>query len=153
MTRDDTADDPGASGSSGMLDALLSPLRLPRRVVAEIEMIGGAVRSLADTAERRLSSIDDSAGTLVEEIAAMRAALTRIESKVDELTGLEQTIEERMEGLRKDLNTRMRAVERQVGEFQAPINHLALDVSRIQLLLPEPGDGPLARLKDTLTKS
>lgn len=153
MTRDATADDPSASGSTGMLGVLLNPLRVPQRVVAEIENVSGAVRSLADTAEHRLASIDGRAGTLVEEIAAMRAALTRIEAKVDDLTGLEQTVEEQMEGLREDLNTRMHAVERLVGELRAPINDIGLDVSKIQLLLPEPGDGPLARLKDTLTKS
>lgn len=137
----------------GILGALLTPLRVPLIVVSEIETIAVTVRALAETAEQRLTSIDGHAEALVAEVGEMTAALTRIEGKVDELTGLEQTIETQMEGMRADLNARMRAIERLVGEFRAPINHVALDVSKIQLLLPEPGDGPLTRLKDTLTKS
>jgi len=135
------------------LDDLLAPLRLPQRAISEIESIAASVGALASTAERRLSSIDDSAGVLVEEIRALRAALKRVEAKVDKLAGLEETIEANMQGLRSDLNLRMLAVEHEVRGLRDPIDHVALDVSKIQSLLPEPSDGPIARLKDTLTKN
>jgi len=136
-----------------VLDALLNPLQLPLRAVAEIEAITRALRSLSDIAERRLRSIDDHAGTLVSSVEALHASLKAVEGKVDALANLESTIEERMDGLREDLNTRMLALEKQVHALQPPIRDMARDVATIKQLLPEPGDGPMARLKDTLSKS
>jgi archaellum component FlaC len=137
----------------GVLDALMAPLRLPQRVVAEIETIATSVKRLSESAERRLGSVDDRAGQLVKGLGAMRASVTRIEGKVDQLMGLEETIEKRMEELRADLNERMLAVEQQVRLIQPPIEKMARDVAKIDQLLPDPSDGPLTRLKDTLTSS
>ena len=146
---------PGARSADrppGVLDSLLAQLRLPQRIVAEIGTIAAAVVSLSDTADERLKSIDDRAGALVEGLGAMDTSLTQLESKVDELTGLEATIDKRMEALRDDLNTRMLSVERQLKKTKDPINQMAQDVAQIKQLLPDPADGPLARLKDQLTK-
>ena len=66
---------------------------------------------------------------------------------------LEATIEERMDGVREDLNTRLLAVEGEVRGIRPPIAQMARDVQRIVALLPDPSDGPLARLRDTLTPS
>ena len=78
--------------------------------------------------------------------------LTQLESEVDELTGLEAMIDQRMEARRDDLNTRMLSVERQLRKTKDPINQMAQDVAQIKQLLPDPADGPLARLKDQLNK-
>lgn len=142
------SDERGVDGPPGVLDALLAPLR----IVAEIETIARAVGSLSATANERLKSIDERAGALVEGLGGMGASLTQLESKVGELTGLEEMIEKRMEALRGDLNERMLAVEGQLHEIQTPINQMAQDVVEIKQLLPDPSDGPIARLKDQLTK-
>ena len=142
----------GVDGPPGVLDSLLAQLRLPQRIIAEMGTIAAAVVSLSDTADERLKSIDDRAGALVEGLGAMGASLTQLESKVDELTGLEAMIDKRMQALRDDLNTRMLSVEGQLKETKEPINQMAQDVAQIKRLLPDPADGPLARLKDQLTK-
>lgn len=77
------SDEPGADRRPGVLDALLAQLRLPRRIVAEIETIARAVVSLSDTADERLKSIDERAGALVEGLGGMGGELKRLESKVD----------------------------------------------------------------------
>lgn len=136
----------------GVLDALLAQLRLPQRIGAEIETIAAAVVSLSDTADERLQSIDERAGALVEGLDAMGASLTEIGGKVDQLTGLEAMIEKRMEAVREDLNERMLSIEGQLKELQTPITQMMRDVAEMKQLLPDPADGPLARLKDQLTK-
>jgi len=146
------SDGRGVDGPPNVLDALLAQLRLPQRIVAEIETIAAAVLSLSDTADERLKSIDDRAGALVEGLDGLGASLTQLESKVDELAGLEETIEKRMEALREDLNTRMLSVEGELKEVKVPVTRMAQDVAEIKQLLPDPTDGPLTRLKDQLTK-
>ena len=141
-----------ADGPPGVLDSLLAQLRLPQRIISEIGTIAAAVVSLSDTADERLKSIDDRAGALVEGLGARDTSLTQLESKVDELTGLEAMIDKRMEALRDDLNTRMLSIEGQLKKTKEPINQMAQDVAQIKQLLPDPADGPLARLKDQLTK-
>jgi prefoldin subunit 5 len=136
----------------GVLDVLLGQLRLPQRIVAEIGTIAAAVVSLSDTADERLQSIDERAGALVETLDAMGASLTEIGGKVDQLTGLEAMVEKQMEAVREDLNERMLSIEGQLREIQTPITQMMHDVAEIKQLLPDPADGPLARLKDQLTK-
>jgi hypothetical protein len=58
-----------------------------------------------------------------------------------------------MDGLREDLNTRLLAVEAEVRGMRSPMAQVTRDVETISRLLPDPSDGPLARLKDTLTSS
>jgi chromosome segregation ATPase len=146
-------DDPVMDRSAGVLETLFAPLRLPQRAVTEIETIARTVQVLSGTASEHLRSIDDRAATLVRGIAGMRASMSRLEDKVTELAGLEATIEERMEALREDLNTRMLAVEQHLRAVQPKIDQIARDVGKIDQLLPDPDAGPLARLKDTLTSS
>lgn len=140
-------------GRSGLLDTLLMPLRVPGRVVGEIERITEALLSLQRTAEVHLSSVDENSGELVAGLGGLRAAVGRLEAKVDALTGLEATIEERIDGLRDDVNARLLAVEAEVRGIRPALEQMARDVQTIERLLPNPGDGPLARLRDTLTAS
>lgn len=146
-------DDRGSDDPPGVLDSLLSPLRLPVRVASDIESLARTARSLSDSTERRLRSIDDRAGALVDSVGTLHTTLKRVAGMVEEMTGLEETVEQRMEGLRKDLNTRMLALEACVRALEPPISRMGADVSKIKQLLPEPSDGPLTRLKDTLTSS
>jgi len=152
----DHAQDSDASNAGrrvGILDALLMPLRLPGRMARDLESVSRALRSLQRTAEIRLGSVDDRAGELIVGLAGLHASVIRIEAKVERLTGLEATIDERMEVLRADLNTRMLAVEAEVRQINPGLSQMARDVQTIQRLLPDPSDGPLTRLKDTLTSS
>ncbi|HEY5196387.1 MAG TPA: hypothetical protein VIJ51_05120 [Solirubrobacteraceae bacterium] len=146
-------DDSKAHRSSGVLDTLLIPLRLPGRVVGEIESVSHALLSLQRAAEVHLASLDERAGQLIEGLAVLQGSMNRVEGKIDALTTLEATIEGRMDLLRDDLNTRMLAVEAEVRGIRPAIEQTARDVQTIGQLLPNPADGPLARLKDTLTPS
>ena len=166
--------------SPGVFDTLLMPLRLPGRVVSDIETLTQAVVALQQNSEQRLGSIDDRAGQLVEGLKGLHGSvdevkgtvdaleqermpafleatgklqesIDRIEGRVETLETLENTIEKMMAGLREDLNTRMLAVEHEVRSMQAPMKTMANDVAKIDGLLPNPDDGPLTRLKDTLT--
>ncbi len=136
-----------------MLGALLTPLRLPGRVVTDIETLSRTLLSLQKTTLRHLPSIDDRAGELVKQLDTLQASVNRLEVQVDRLMGLESTIEDRMEDLRKDLNMRMTAVEHEVGAMRPPLDQMANDVQKVVKLLPDPNDGPLTRLKDTLSPS
>jgi hypothetical protein len=138
---------------SGVLDALLTPLRLPGRFVGEVESVSRALLSLQRAAEDHLASLDHRAGELIAGLAGLSRGVGRIERKVDGLMGLEATIKERMDGVRQDLNERMLAVEAEVRGIRPPIEEISRDVQAISRLLPNPADGPLARLKDTLTSS
>jgi chromosome segregation ATPase len=142
-----------ADEQSGLFDTLLLPLRLPGRVVGEIESVTRALLSLQRSAEVHLASVDKNSGDLVAGLTGLRASVARLEGKVDALTGLEATIEERMDGLRKDLNTRLLAVEAEVREMRPALEQMSRDVQTIERLLPNPADGPIARLRDTLTSS
>jgi DNA-binding NarL/FixJ family response regulator len=78
----------------------LTPLHPSQRVVAELEMITVAVRLLFETVEERLTAVEDRADALGQDCGAVRVSLTRIESKVDALTSLQETIEARLDALR-----------------------------------------------------
>jgi hypothetical protein len=142
-----------AEARSGLLDTLLTPLRLPGRLVGDLDSVTRALLSLQRTAEVHLASVDENSGELVAGLAGLQASVVRLEGQVDALTGLEATIKERMDGLRKDLNTRLLAVEAEVHAMRPALEQMSRDVQTIERLLPDPGDGPLARLRDTLTSS
>lgn len=135
------------------MGALLTPLRLPGRMVTDIETLSRGVLSLQKTTQRHLPSIDDRAGELVKQLDTLQASVNRLEVQIDQLMGLESTIEERMEDLRGDLNKRMGAVEHEVRAMRPPMDQMANDVQKVVKLLPDPNDGPLTRLKDTLSPS
>ncbi|MGI8903082.1 MAG: hypothetical protein ACR2IP_05365 [Solirubrobacteraceae bacterium] len=137
----------------GVLGALLMPLRLPGRVVSDIETVTAAVLSLVRNTEQRLGSVDERTGQLVESLSALRGALERIDARVEKLQALEGTVDAHMKGLRGDLNERLLAVEEEVRAMRAPVEQMARDTSQIVRLLPDPSAGPMARLKDTLTSS
>lgn len=164
------------------LDTLLLPLRLPGRVVGNIQTLTTAVVALQTDATRHLGSVDESAAMLVAGLRDLGAAIGRIEARVDtleqermdallegvgtlqasidrievrvaDLESLEETITERVDALHEDLNARMLEVQAEVRRMRPPMDEMARDVAKIDDLLPDPSDGPLTRLKDTLTSS
>jgi len=165
----------------GLLGALLSPLRAPARVFTDIETIAGALLSLQSDARDRLRAIEEHAAELVERVGALVEPVQRLDRNVEGMTSLERTITERMEALQAPLDRldervtelqrleqvitermgtvdehlieRMLAVESEVHAMRAPIDQMSRDVAHVVKLLPEPGDGPFARLKDTFTAS
>lgn len=136
-----------------MFDALLMPLRLPGRVVSDVGTATVGLLSLARRVEEHLGSVDDRAGQLVESLRGVRRALEKVDARVETLQALETTVEEEMQAVRGDLNERMLAVEAEVRAMRDPTEQMARDVAQIVQLLPNPSDGPLTRLKDTLTSS
>jgi chaperonin cofactor prefoldin len=174
--RDDTDAGPN------VFDTLLMPLRLPGRVVSDIGVLAEAVVALQSDAKQHLSSVDDRAGLLVAALSTLQGSINHIDGKVDKLEAermdafldavgtlqtsidrielnveklesLEETLTVRIDGLRADLNNRMIAVEQTVAAMSMPMEEMADDVAKIDELLPNPKDGPLTRLKDTLTSS
>jgi chromosome segregation ATPase len=165
-----------------VVDTLLMPLRLPGRVVSDIETLTRAVVALQSDAKEHLSSVDGRAGKLLEGLHTLHEAVGRIETKVnaieeerleafldatdklqdsidrieqrvEHLDTLEATITDQIGGLRHDLNERMTAVRAEVKAMRPPLEEMAGDVAKIDELLPDPKDGPLTRLKDTLTSA
>jgi predicted nucleic acid-binding Zn-ribbon protein len=148
------------SPGQGLLGVLMSPLAVPRRVASDIESIASALLSLQRDVQTRLRSVDERSGELVdglgelgEGLQALREPLDEIDRKVTELQKLEQAVTMRMDAIQHDLNERMLAVETEVHGMRAPIAQMSRDVENVSRLLPEPGDGPFARLKDTFTAS
>jgi hypothetical protein len=138
-------------GPQGILGVLVAPLRVPQRIAADIATIASAVVALQRDAHDRLTSVDDRAGALVTGVDALRAPLGRVERKVAELASLEEAVTLRMDAVHHDLNTRMLAVEAEVHAMRRPIEQMSRDLTAAVALLPNPSDGPLARLRDTLT--
>jgi septation ring formation regulator EzrA len=174
--------DERADSPLNVVDTLLMPLRLPGRVVSDIETLTKAVVALQSDAKEHLSSVDDRAGELIDGLHELHEAVQRIEARVNTieeerleafleaterlqasidridhrvvlLDTLEATITEQIEGLRHDLNERMTAVKAEVEGMRPPLDEMATDVAKIDELLPDPKDGPLTRLKDTLSSS
>lgn len=80
-----------------------------------------------------------------------QASIDRIEGRVEVLASLEETVTGLIGALRSDLNDRMIAVQDEIHTMRTPLQQMASDVAKIDDLLPDPKDGPLTRLKDTLT--
>jgi DNA-binding CsgD family transcriptional regulator len=105
----------------------LTPLRPPQRVESEIETITVSVRSLLETVEERLRSVEGRADSLREDFGALRVSLTRIESKVDTLAGAQQTIDARLDALRADLSRHEQAGRRR-SNVPCPLSSREVEV-------------------------
>jgi len=175
-------DDDRDEGTPNLFDTLMMPLRLPGRVVSDVDRLTRAVIALQSDAKQHLSSVDDSAVQLVDGLRELHRAVTRIERKVNileedrmqalldatatlqasidriddrvaVLESLEGSMTGLIEGLREDLNARMTAVQGEVHGMKQPMHAMAGDVAKIDALLPDPNAGPLTRLKETLSSS
>ncbi|MDP8909113.1 MAG: hypothetical protein M3N47_08345 [Chloroflexota bacterium] len=138
---------------SNVFETLLSPLRLPGRVLSDTETLAQTVLSLLRNTERHLDSLNDKAGALVARVGELHGQVEGIDDRVEKLESLEATIKGLIGGLRTDLNDRMLAVDGEVRPMHSLLRQMASDVAKIDDLLPDASDGPLQRLKDTLTSS
>ncbi len=127
--------DPDVEQSPGIFDALLTPLRVPGRVVADVAALAQA------------------AGNLVQALGTLQQSIDRIDDRVEKLGHLEGAVGDMMQGLREDVNMRMVALRDEVSAIHPPMDQIARDVAKIDRLIPDPSDGPLTRLKDTLSSS
>jgi len=148
-----TEDRSQSRDTGGLVGALLGPLRAPARVVADIERIASAVLALQRDARERLASVDERAGALLVAVGGLRAPLDRVDRAVVELARLEEAITARLDALDESLSVRFVSLEQQVHATRGPIERMARDLTTIVELLPRPSDGPLARLKDSLSAS
>jgi predicted nucleic acid-binding Zn-ribbon protein len=140
-------DDPTESTEArGLMWALLTPLRTPQRVVGNIETIASALLALQRDTREHLASLDDRVGGLL-------APLNRLDRRVTELQKLEEAMTEQTNAIREDLRARMLAVEEEVGGMRDPMERISRDLATVVKLLPNPSDGPIARLRDTFTSS
>jgi vacuolar-type H+-ATPase subunit I/STV1 len=125
---------------------LLAPLRAPQRIVSNIETIASALLTLQRDTHEHLASVD-------ERVGALLVPLTALNRKVTELQKLERSVTEQTDAIRDDINTRLVAVEEEVRAMRPPIDQMSRDLATVVRLLPNPNDGPLARLRDTFTSS
>jgi len=141
-TDEDRTDGPDGTEEAppSIFDTLLTPLRLPGRVVSDVETLASRAGELVDGVRALLGAVD-----------RIEGAVDRIESRVVALESLEGTITTRLDGLRSDLNERMGTVEHEVRSMRPPMDQIACDVQKLEGLLPNANDGPLTRLKDTLS--
>ena len=163
-----------------VFDALLMPLRLPRRVASDIATLVDAVATLQSDATRHLGSVDERAGVLVDGLGVLQASIDRIEARVDaleqdrmqtfleaveelqrsidridarvaKLESLEEAVTARVDGVHRDLNERMVEVRDEVRPIPPAMDQILEEVKKIDHLLPDPDAGPLSRLKDSMT--
>lgn len=157
-------DDRAQDESPNVFDTLLMPLRLPGRVVADVELLTqragilieslGELQGSVDRIEKRVNRLEkDRIDALLKATGKLEGSLSHIDTQVQELATMEKTITERLDGVRADLNERMLAVQNEVKAMRPPMDSMAEDVAKIDGLLPDPNDGPLTRLKDTFTSS
>jgi len=135
---------PENTDAHGLIRALLTPLRKSQRVLGNIETIASSLLALERETRERLTSVDQRLGLLL-------APLERLDWKVTELQRLEQAVTDQTNAIREDMNARMRAVEAEVREMHSPIERMFRDLATVVELLPDPSDGPLARLRHTFT--
>ncbi len=58
-----------------------------------------------------------------------------------------------MDTIHSDLSARLLSLEEEVRAMRSPVEQMARDLSDVKQPLPAPGDGPMARLKDTFSPS
>jgi chromosome segregation ATPase len=136
----------GRAGLHSLRRLLLLPVSAPQRVAGNIETIASVLIALQRDAQERLASLD-------KRVGALSVTLVRLDRRVAQLQELEQAVTEQTDAIRDDLNTRLLAVEEQIRDMQSPIDQMSRDLGTVVNLLPDPSDGPLARLKDTFTSS
>jgi len=132
----------GPTEAHGLMGALLAPLR----AASNIETIASALLALKRETHERLTSVD-------EHVSALLAPLNRIDRNLTELQELEQAIQAHTDAIRDDINTRLLTLEAEVRAMRTPIEGMSRDLATVVKLLPNPSDGPLARLRDTLSSS
>ncbi|MGI8623329.1 MAG: hypothetical protein ACR2NB_07540 [Solirubrobacteraceae bacterium] len=126
--------DPATRAAKGALEVLLLPGRIPLR----------ALSSLADLA----GMVDGHLAQLLRAVRALQPPLERIDEK---MVVLEESLGGRLDALGVDLGARVSGVEERVVALLPLLERMAGDLEETSDLLPDPSDGPLARLRHTFT--
>jgi len=95
-----------ADNPPNVIEALLMPLRLPGRVVSDIETLTKAVVALQSDAKKHLSSIDDRVGQLIGGLQTLHEVVAGIERTVNTIE------EERLEAFLEATDTLQASVGR-----------------------------------------
>ena len=143
MEPNDTARDYGP----GLLTGLLSPLRLPERVVSAIEDIAERLEDVRPMREN-VETIREQSSDLNELLPAMTSMKEDLGGRLD---SLHECILE-LEDIEKGLDMRVGDMCKELTTMRATVEELKGDVERITERLPDPNaPGPLERARDILT--
>ena len=163
----------------GVLNGVLSPLRLPERALEALESLAGAAQQLGPM-RSELTRVREGIGPLpdlierirtqTESVPAVLPTVERISEQAEPLAEmlpalghLEKSLGTRLERLHEtivalegDESHLNRAVEALGEELQAmhnTISGLQDDVQRVTDRLPDPSKGPLEKTREVLTGS
>jgi hypothetical protein len=124
-----------------MLDAVLSPLLLPRRLVQDLEAIGEAARSLPDFERTVIARMDDLGVDVRSMGAELNASVERLLAELARLDHRVSTVQDQVPDLARDLA----ATKALAGELRDQVGDAVEH-------LPDPNSrGPIARARDVIT--
>jgi chromosome segregation ATPase len=125
---------------AGILDALLTPLMLPRRAARDLEAIGTAARSLPSFERTLIERLDDLGADVRDMGAELNGAIERVLEAVERLDG-------RLAALQVDVPE----LNRDLAATKSHVAQLKDQVSDAAEHLPNPNSrGPIARARDAL---
>ena len=137
----------GRAGGWDLLGGLLSPLRLPERVLVAIESIAERLedvhpmREEVETIRRQSAVLDELLPALTSMKEDLGSRLESLHELILELEGIEAGLDKRVGELCQEIT----AMHRTVGGLKG-------DVERVTERLPDPNEpGPLERARDVLT--
>ena len=126
-----------------MLDSLLAPLGLPRRVVRDLDAVGEAARGMPDFERALLERLDDIGAGLIDLEAELRVSIARVSEEIARL-------DEKVAALNLDVP----ALRRELAATEEHVAELKEQVGFAVEQLPDPNSrGPLARARDAITGS
>ena len=135
------------SGGESLLGGLLSPLRLPERVVNAIEDIAERLEDVRPMREN-VETIREQSSDLAELLPALTSMKEDLGGRLD---SLHECIVE-LEDIEKGLDKRVADLCQEITAMRATVEGLQGDVERITERLPDPeAPGPLERARDLLT--
>lgn len=135
------------AGGRDIVAGLLSPLRLPERVVVAIEVIGERLEDLRPMREG-VETIRHQSRDLAELLPALTSMKDDLSGRLDRLHECVVELEEIEAGLDK----RVGQLCAELTAMHGTVGGLKGDVERITELLPDSNErGPLERARDVLT--
>lgn len=124
-----------------MIDSLLAPVRLPRRAIESLDLLGDAARrliALEGAVLGHLESLEEQARSIGKDLAATRE---QVESLHADVTGRLAALDAAIPRLEHEVATTREAVDGLKAELKDVTEHL-----------PDPdGPGPVARARQAIT--
>ena len=124
-----------------MLDSLLAPLGLPRRVVSDLDAVGEAARGLPSFERALLERLDDIGAGLLDLEAELRGSIGRVSEEIARLDGKVAALNLDVPELRRELA----ATEKHVAELKEQVGFA------VEKLPDRNSRGPLVRARDAIT--